>query len=585
MVKRPFRSARWRALALALCGAPSASPASAPADLVVLDGKVLTVDAGSRVAEAVAIRDGVFVLVGTSAQARALVGPRTRVIDARGKTVIPGLIDSHVHALGVAEAETRGAFRDLRTIAEIQAWLREKTAAVPEAQWVFSPRVFPTRLAERRLPTRAELDAAAPRHPVVVDAAYALMVNTPALQAAGIGPDTPSPRGGAIVKDEQGRPTGLLRNVGGLLDRFQAPGRPERLLPALEEVHRRYNAVGITSVIERAADLAGYRAYAQLRAQGRPRVRATVTLRVDSDGTVEGTEAFLRSLPLRPGEGDDLLRVGALKIFADGGILAGTAFMREPYGPAAAALYGVTDPSYRGFLTIAADKIRNIVRTGHRMGWQMCAHVTGDAGVDTVLDAFEAANADRPIRDRRFTLIHAYFPTPEVARRAAALGVAVDTQPAWYYKDADALLPALGEPRLRPFLGLAEWLRAGVKVVLNTDHMFGLDPDASLNPYNPFLTMAVAVTRRTESGQVIGPEQAISREDALAMMTANAAWLSFEEGRKGSIEVGKLGDLVVLSEDLLTVRAERIKEITPVTTIIGGRVVFNRAQRRSRSSR
>jgi predicted amidohydrolase YtcJ len=580
MVPRPFRFAMSCALALALCAAPPASPESAPADLVVTGGKVLTVDAGFRVAEAVAIRDGVFVLVGTSAQARELIGPRTRVVDAGGMTVIPGLIDSHVHALGVAEAETRGAFRDLRTIAEIQAWLREKTAAVPEGQWVFSPRVFPTRLAERRLPTRAELDAAAPRHPVVVDAAYALMVNTPALQAAGIGPDTPSPRGGAIVKDEQGRPTGLLRNVGSLLDRFQGPRRPERLLPALEDVHRRYNEAGITSVIERAADLAGYRAYAQLRAQGRPRVRATVTIRVDSDGTVEGTEAFLRSLPLRPGEGDDLLRVGALKIFADGGILAGTAFMREPYGPAAASLYGVADPSYRGFLTIAADKIRNIVRTGHRMGWQMCAHVTGDAGVDTVLDAFEAADADRPIRDRRFTLIHAYFPTPEVARRAAALGVAVDTQPAWYYKDADALLPALGEPRLRPFLGLAEWLRAGVKVVLNTDHMFGVDPEASLNPYNPFLTMAVAVTRRTEGGQVIGPEQAISREDALRMMTANAAWLSFEEGRKGSIEVGKLGDLVVLSDDYLACPPERIRKIRAVVTVLGGTVVHEAAGHR-----
>ncbi|PYQ46002.1 MAG: amidohydrolase [Acidobacteria bacterium] len=539
-----FRRIRRRgaAVALVLAITPSARPATAPADLVVLNGKVLTVDTAFRVAEAVAIRGGVFVVVGTSAQARALVGPRTRVVDAAGQTVIPGLIDSHVHALGVAESEARGGFRDLRTIAEIQAWIREKTTTVPEGHWVFSPRVFPTRLAERRLPTRTELDDAAPRHPVVVDAAYAFMLNTAALQAAGIGPDTPSPRGGSIVKDAQGRPTGLLRNVGGLLDRYQARGRPDRLLPALEDVHRRYNEVGITSVIERAADLAGYRAYEQLHALGRQWVRATVTLRVDSDGTVEGTEAFIRSLPLRFGEGDDRLRVGPLKIFADGGILAGTAFMREPYGPAAAPLYGVADPSYRGFLTISAENIRNIMRTGHRLGWQMCAHVTGDAGVDAVLDAFAAADADHSIRDRRFTLIHAYFPTPEVARRAAALGVAVDTQPAWYYKDADALLPALGEPRLRPFLGLAEWLRAGVKVVLDTDHMFGVDPDHSLNPYNPFLTLYVAVTRRTQGGQVIGPEQAVSRQDALRMMTANAAWLSFEENRKGSIEVGKLGD-------------------------------------------
>ena len=555
-----------------LC-ATGAWPAEAPADLVVVNGQVLTVDAQFRVAEAVAIRDGVFVLVGTSAQARALVGEGTRVLDAGGKTVVPGLIDSHVHALGVAESEARGAFRDLRTIAAIQAWFREKTAGVPEGQWVWSPRVFPTRLAERRLPTRGELDAAAPRHPVVVDAAYAFVVNTAALAAAGIGPDTPAPPGGAIVKDAEGRPTGLLRNVGGLLDRFQVQGRPERLLSALEDVHRHYNAAGITSVLERGADAAGYRAYRQLHAEGRQRVRATVTLRVASDGTVEGTEAFIRSLALRFGEGDDWLRVGPLKIVADGGILAGTAYMREAYGPRAAALYGVADPGYRGFLTLAADKIRNVVRTGHRLGWQMIAHVTGDAGVDTVLDAFAAADADRSIRDRRFTLLHAYFPTPAVARRAASLGVAVDTQPAWYYKDADALLPALGEPRMRSFIGLSDWLRGGAKVAINTDHMFGLDPNGSLNPYNPFLTMYVAVTRRTEGNQVIGPEQAVSRQDALKMMTIDAAWLSFEERRKGSIEKGKLGDLAILSDDYLACPPERIKDIRALVTVLGGKVV------------
>jgi predicted amidohydrolase YtcJ len=551
----------------------AAAPPARPADLVVLNGKVLTVDPGLRVAEAVAIGEGSFVAVGTNDDIRPLVGDRTRVIDAAGKTVVPGLIDSHVHALGVAESEARGAFRDLRNIAAIQSWFREKTAALPEGEWVWSPRVFPTRLAERRLPTREELDAASPRHPAVVDAAYAFVLNTAALRAASIGPETPAPPGGAIVKDAEGRPTGLLRNVGGMLDKYQPAARPERLLAALDEVHRRYNQVGITSVIERGADLAGYRAYERLRAQGPPRVRATVTLRVASDGTVEGTERFIRSLPFRFGDGDDWLRVGPLKIVADGGILAGTAYMRAPYGPQAAALYGVAEPGYRGFLTLPPEKIHAVVRTGHRHGWQMIAHVTGDAGVDAVLDAFAAADADRPVRERRFTLLHAYFPSPDTARRAAALGVGVDTQPAWYYKDADALLPALGRQRLEPFIGLAEWLRAGVTVALNTDHMFGMDPDASLNPYNPFLTLYVAVTRRTEGGQVIGAGQAVSREDALKMMTANAAWMSFEERRKGSIEVGKLGDLAVLSDDYLTCPPERIREIRAVVTVLGGKVV------------
>jgi predicted amidohydrolase YtcJ len=569
----------WTLTLLLPLGAAAAQRPAPPADLVVRGGKILTVDAHFRIAEAVAIRDGLFVAVGTNEDVRPFVGEKTRVVEAAGRTVVPGLIDSHVHALGVAESEARGAFRDLRSIAAIQAWFREKTAAAPDGEWVWGPRVFPTRLAERRLPTREELDEAAPRHPVVVDAAYAFVLNTAALRAADIGPDTPAPPGGAIVKDAEGRPTGLLRNVGALLDKYQPAGRPERLLAALDDVHRRYNQVGITSVIERGADLAGYRAYERLRAEGRPRVRATVTLRVASDGTVQDTERFIGSLPFRFGEGDDWLRVGPLKIVADGGILAGTAYMREPYGPAAAALYGVADPGYRGFLTLAPEKIRDIVRTGHRLGWQMIAHVTGDAGVDAVLDAFAAADAERPIRDRRFTLLHAYFPSPETARRVASLGVAVDTQPAWYYKDADALLPALGRSRLEPFIGLAEWLRAGVTVALNTDHMFGVEPDGSLNPYNPFLTLYVAVTRRTEGGQVIGPGQAVSREEALKMMTVNAAWLSFEERRKGSIEVGKLADFAVLSDDYLTCPPERIRGIRALVTVLGGKVVHEAAGR------
>jgi predicted amidohydrolase YtcJ len=215
-----------------------------------------------------------------------------------------------------------------------------------------------------------------------------------------------------------------------------------------------------------------------------------------------------------------------------------------------------------------------MIRTGHRFGWPVCSHVTGDAGVDLVLDAIEAANRDQPIADRRYTLIHAYFPNPEAVRRAAALGVCVDTQPAWFYKDADALAPALGQDGMNHFIGLAEWLRGGVKVAINSDHMFGLDPNLSLNPYNPFLAMGTAVTRATEAGQIIAPEQKIARDDALRMMTIHAAYLSFDETRKGSIEPGKLGDLVSLSDDLLTCDPRCIKDIHVLATVVGGRVVY-----------
>ncbi len=579
------RVTRRVALALVLVASAVAGPRSQtpPADLVVLNARIVTLDARSRLAEAVAIRDGVFVAVGSAADVRPLIGSSTRVIDAGGDTVIPGLIDSHVHALGVAGAEARQPFVDLRSIAAIQAWVREQAARTPAGTWIWSPRVFPTRVRERRFPTRAELDAAAPRHPVVVDGAYAAMINTAALEAAGITPETPDPPGGAIVKDNEG-PTGLLRNIGNLLSRFRtdSDGVP---LDMLETVHRKYLEAGITSVVERGANVEGYRAYRALQDASRLRVRATVTIRVNSDGTVGDTERFIRALPFRFGEGDDRLKVGPLKIVADGGILAGTAYMRHPYGANASALYGVADPGYRGFLTRKPDALQAIIRTGHRLGWQMSAHVTGDAGVDAVLDAVEAAHGDAPITERRFTLIHAYFANAETAQRAARLGVLVDTQPAWYYKDADALAGALGPARLERFIGLDTWVAAGATVAINTDHMFGLEPNTSMNPYNPFLTMYVAVTRRTEGGQVFGPGQVVSREQALRMMTTEAARLSFDEGRKGSIEVGKLGDFVVLTDDLFAVPAEEIRHIRPKTTVVGGAIAYQHGHPRSQPSR
>jgi predicted amidohydrolase YtcJ len=157
-----------------------------------------------------------------------------------------------------------------------------------------------------------------------------------------------------------------------------------------------------------------------------------------------------------------------------------------------------------------------------------------------------------------------------------ALGVCVDTQPAWYYKDADAIVTALGERRVKNFIGLNDWLRGGVKVAINTDHMNGVDPNHALNPFNPFLTMGIAVTRQTEGGQVIGAEQRIGRADALRMMTINAAYLSFDEKRKGSIEVGKLGDLAVLTDDFMACDEGRIKDLQVAATVVGGRVVYER---------
>jgi predicted amidohydrolase YtcJ len=561
--------------------------AEPPADLVVLNGKIVTVDPRFSIVEAAAVRDGRFVSVGANADAKKLVGDRTRVIDALGKTVVPGLIETHVHAIGVARGEAVQPFIQLGSIAEIQQWARQQAKTTPEGEWIQIPRIDLTRLREGRLPTRAELDAAAAERPVVFNWQYGSrqiqVLNTVALRAAKITRDTPEPTGGKvkILKDAQGELTGVLENPGGLTSKFRQskPVSDEAFLTALKQVHQSYNRIGITSVCERNTNVEGYRSYEKLKAAGELTVRATVTIGFGSHNTVEDAEKFIRALPFRFGDGDDWVRVGPLKIAVDGGILYGTAYMREPYGPKANEFYGFTDPNHRGTVNFTVERIENMMRAAYRSGWQMCSHVTGDAGVDLVLDALERVNRDIPVKDRRYTLIHAYFPNPTAVRRAAELGVCVDTQPAWYYKDGDALAKALGEDRLKHFIGLADWQKGGLKVAINSDHMHGVDPNKSLNPFNPFLAIYVAVTRKTERGRVIGPEQRISREQALRLATLDAAYLSFDEKKKGSIEVGKLGDFAMLSDDLLTCDAERIKDIQPLVTVVGGKVVYEASAR------
>ena len=553
-----------------------------PADLVVLDAKILTVDDGFRVAQALAVRDGRFVAVGSTAEVRARIGATTRVIDGGGRTVIPGLIDSHVHALGVAAAEAVAAVSEPAI-----DW---RAAGLDSGRGDGGCRR--TRGSGRRVSIRHACASAAfppvrswTRRRRIIrsrSTASTRCRSTPlALQAAGVTRASADPPGGAIVKDARGEPTGLLRNVGAMLARFRPGASAVPPLDMLERVHRQYVQTGITSVIERDATVEGYRAYEALQRAGRLHVRATVTFRIPHPEDAAQVERFIAGLPLRFGSGDDWLKVGPLKIFVDGGILLGTAFMREPYGAGAHDLYAIDDPAYRGVpdADAGADSLRRL-RSGHRHGWQMVAHVTGDAGVDAVLDAFEAAQAQLPSPDPRYTLIHAYFVHPESAARAARLGVLVDTQPAWYYKDADALAAGLGRERLAHFIGLRTLRQAGVDVAINTDHMFGLDRDEALNPFNPFLTIYAATTRRTQSGAIVSGDEAVSREEALRMMTSAAARFSFDEKTRGSIEVGKLADFVVLDADILTCPPERLRAIRPEMTVIGGRVAYEHAPRR-----
>ncbi|MBI4622792.1 MAG: amidohydrolase family protein, partial [Verrucomicrobia bacterium] len=341
------------------------------------------------------------------------------------------------------------------------------------------------------------------------------------------------------------------------------------------KVHQHYNAVGITSISDRGMDFETYQMYTELKQQGRLKVRTTATLRAGGQGAGNAIKQ-IENLPLKPGEGDDWLKPGLLKIRIDGGLLYGTAYLREPFlAEGSARYYDLPGGTNRGELMTPVEDVRAMIRAGHKAGWQVGAHVAGDAGVDVLLDAFAAADRDSPIAPRRPTLVHAYLPNAATARRAAKLGVVVDTQPVMYYKDGDALVETLGKERASRIYGLREWQKGGVKVAINADHMMGLDPDRAMQPYNPFLAMYIAVTRKTESGRVHGPEQRVSRQDALRMMTIDAAYLSFDEKKRGSIEVGKLADLAILTDDFMQCPEEQIRRIKVTTTVVDGKVVHD----------
>ena len=554
-----------------------------PVDLIVVNAKVLTVDAKNTQAEAVAIRGNTFAAVGPTAAIRQLAGPNTRVIDAGGRTVVPGFIESHVHATGVARAEVSQPFIQLNSIQEIRDWVRARAKDAGPGGWVQLPRIDVTRIKEGRLPNKADLDEAAPTVPTVYTWQYAnrniQILNDAAIKAAKISKATVAPKGCTLHFTPNGEFTGKMESCQSLLNIPERKVTDAEYLDSLAALMKRYNEVGITSIGERSSNADGFRDYQQLKSQGRLPVRARVTIRIGTgDNSEAGIERLITALGVKYDQGDDWVRVGPLKIGIDGGALYGTAVMREPYPATSHDLYGITDPKYSGEFGrgagLTVEGVKNYVRVGNRLGWQLSSHVTGDRGVDIVLDAIEAANKEKSMLDKRYSLIHAYFATAETAKRAASLGAIVDTQPMWFYKDGDALLKALGPKYMNTFIGVKTWKDNGVTVALNADHMMGFDPVGALNPYHPLLAMQATITRKTQGGQVIGPAERISRLDALRMTTINAAYIGFEEKKKGSIEAGKLADLAILTADFLTVPEDQIMTIKSYMTIVDGKIVY-----------
>lgn len=560
-----------------------ASPAFADADLVVHHAKVVTVDAKFSIAEAVAVTEGKVVAVGTNADVMKLIGPKTTVINAVGRMVLPGLMDSHSHPTGAALSEWKEPLPDLKSLKEVFAYIRKKAETTPEGKWIVLRYAFPTRLDDARFPTKAELDEAAPKHPVMYHAGPACMVNSMALKVSGVTKDTPNPGTGVIVKDPKtGEPTGLLRSAQSVLKGVggdEEPANTSDRRAAVKKLFALYNERGLTSVADRNASRGDLDLYKELHKAGELTVRMNVARSFNPAGTREQVAKRFEELPGKEkdggptGVGDDWVRIGPIKIFLDGGMLNGTAYMRQPWpkGPT----YQVTEDDYRGLLFIKQDQLRMVVEEGVKRKWQITAHTAGEGAMDELLDTYEFVDRITPIKDLRLCITHANFPSKRNLERCQKLGVVADIQPAWLYKDGTTLLNVLGKERVRWFQPYKSWLEY-TTIGGGSDHMLRFDPIQSTNPWDPWLGMAVAIHRTTERGTVLFPEESLSREQAIRLYTINNAYITHEEKTKGSLEVGKLGDLILIDRDVLTCPAKDVAGTQVLMTVVGGKVVYEK---------
>jgi predicted amidohydrolase YtcJ len=532
------------------------------ADQVFIHADVVTMDPERPSAQAIAVSGDRFGAVGSEEEVGLWVGGETRIVDLAGKTVVPGFIESHSHpslyAMTLLQADCRTPPN--WTVEEVKGRLKAMAREVGPGKWVRGWGYDDTLVAERRHLDRGHLDEAAPTNPVLVShvSGHLAYANSVALEMAGIGPKSPQPADGKIDKDERGVPTGLLIEHGAqdLVLRHVPPYTVPQLKQALQQTIRVYHRAGITSSHDAAV---GYfregrevlQAYGELEAEGRLELRIYLNLVED---------LYREILELRPGArfASELLRLGSVKLFQDGSIQALTAALAKPYWSA---------PESRGGLLLAQEELNELVEHYHSRGIQVAVHANGDRAIDSTLQALERAQRLHPRKDSRHLIIHCQLASRDQIRRMRELGVLPSyfVNHVYYWGDRHVSL-FLGPERAARIDPLGASVEEGL--------FFTLHSDLPVTVVDPLFSMDCAVNRRTREGRVLGPEERISAREALKAYTVHGAYSTFEEHCKGSIQLGKLADFAVLSENPLRAPPERIKEIKVLRTVLGGRTVY-----------
>ena len=550
------------ALALCLASGALAKPAGVEADLVLRGGAIYTVDAARSWAEAVAIERGKLVYVGSDAGAQRYVGAKTRVVDLEGKLVLPGLVDSHVHpvdgGIELAQCQLSGA----RTRDEVFETVARCAARDPDAAWIrgggWELPLFPD-----ASPRKEDLDRVVPDRPACLYAAdhHSAWLNSRALAVAGITRDTRDPPDGRIERDETGEPSGTLREGAmALVARHLPPLSHDEHVRGLRRALELAARFGITSLQDADADDAVLAAYHELDRRGELSARVVAALHVDPS---RGAEQIAELIATRDRETGRRLRATAAKLFVDGVIESQTAALLEPY---------LGRPDHRGMPSFEPKALAALVTGLDGAGFQVHVHAIGDAAVRMSLDAFEAAQRANGRRDLRHQIAHLELIDPADVPRFRRLGVIANFQPLWAYADSyvtELTEPVLGPQRSRWLYPIGSVARSGAVVVGGSDW--------SVTSMNPFDAIQVALTRRAleaAAGPPWLPEQTLDLATALAAYTINGAYANHQERTTGSIEVGKLADLVVLDRNLFEIAAEEIHRTEVLFTFVEGEEVY-----------
>ncbi|MCA1631781.1 MAG: amidohydrolase [Acidobacteria bacterium] len=521
---------------------------------ILYNGNFFTVDPRRPRAQAAAVADGRFLAVGTNAEVRSLASARTARVDLGGKTVLPGFIDAHSHPAVSGRLHLREVDCDLRSIREIQAALRRRAAETPAGKWVLGFKYDDTKTTEGRPLTRADLDAAAPDRPVRVAhrGGHTIYVNSRAFKLAGVDERTPDPAGGSFERDAStGRLTGRVKeNATDPFDRIiPSDYTREDFREGVKLITKMMTRAGVTSVHDAYGSHNDLRAYQDAREAGDLLMRVYCLVGYfDLDRMI--------AAGVRTGLGDEWVRVGAMKMTCDGSISERTARLSEPY---------VGRPKDFGIMVASEEELYATARKAHENDWQIGVHANGDVAIDTVLRVYERLQRERPRRDPRFRLEHCTVVNDALVRRIAALG-AIPTPFSTYVYFHGEKMREYGAARLERMFALRSFLDAGVRATQASDYPPG--------PFEPMMALQSEVTRADMKGQVWGASQRITVEEAIRVGTINGAYASYEEKIKGSIEPGKLADLVVLGRDPFREDPRNLVNIPVERTMVGGRWVY-----------